>query len=66
MGDFVLRTGDTVKVTIPPPAVIPALEAPVPLAGSAETLTVCEMTACLQGDELPLILREPLAYTAPT
>jgi hypothetical protein len=65
VGDFVLRTGDTVKVTIPPPAVIPALEGPVPLAGSAETLTVCEMTACLQGDELPLILREPLAYTAP-
>jgi hypothetical protein len=59
VGDFVLRTGDLVKVTIPPPAVIPALEGPVPLEGSAETLTVCEMTVCLQGDELPEILRQP-------
>lgn len=65
MGDFVLRTGDTVKITIPPPAVIPALEAPVPLQGSAATLTVCGLVACLLGDELPPSLREPLAYTAP-
>jgi hypothetical protein len=65
VGDFVLRTGDLVKVTIPPPAAIPALEGPVPLEGSAETLTVCEMTVCLQGDELPEILRQPLPYTAP-
>jgi hypothetical protein len=65
VGDFVLRTSDTIKITIPPPAMIPALEAPVPLEGSAETLTVCGLTACLLGDELPPSLREPLAYTAP-
>ena len=65
MGDFVLRTGDTIQITIPPPAVIPALEAPVPLEGSAESLIVCGSPACLLGDELPPSLREPLEYTAP-
>lgn len=65
MGDFVMRTGDTVKITIPPPAIIPTLEEPVPLEGSAESVTICGMSACLIGDELPEELAEPMAYTAP-
>jgi hypothetical protein len=65
MGDFIIRTGDTIKVTIPPPAVIPLLEAPVPLNGSSTNVTVAGAPACLLGDELPLTLREPLPYTAP-
>jgi hypothetical protein len=65
MADFVLKTGDLVKITIPPPAVIPAIEAPVPLVGSAETVTITGMSACLLGDELPLEIAEPLPYTAP-
>jgi Contractile injection system spike tip protein len=54
-----------VKVTIPPPAVVPMLEAPVPLTGSSTNLTVAGTPACLLGDELPIELREPLPYTAP-
>lgn len=65
VGDFVMRTGDTVKVTIPPPAIIPTLQAPVPLEGSAESVTISGMSACLLGDELPEMLAEPMAYTAP-
>lgn len=65
MGDFVMRTGDTVKITIPPPAIIPTLEAPVPLEGSAESVTIEGMSACLLGDELPEVLAAPMAYTAP-
>jgi hypothetical protein len=65
MPDFVIRTGDMVKVTIPPPAVIPLLEAPVPLTGSSTTVTVAGTPACLLGDQLPLELQEPLPYTAP-
>ncbi len=34
------RPGDMIEVTIPPPAVIPFLEAPVPLTGSSENLAV--------------------------
>jgi hypothetical protein len=65
MGDFIIRTGDMLKVTIPPPAVIPALEAPVPINGSSTNVTVTGAPACLAGDELPIVLREPLPYTAP-
>lgn len=65
MGDFVMRTGDMVKITIPPPAVIPTLEAPAPLEGSAEAITIDGMAVCLLGDELPEFLAEPMAYTAP-
>jgi hypothetical protein len=65
MADFIIRTGDMIKVTIPPPAVIPLLEAPAPLKGSSTDVTVAGTPACLLGDELPLMLREPLPYTAP-
>ena len=65
MPDFIIRTGDMIKVTIPKPAVIPLLEAPVPLKGSSADVRVAGTPACLLGDELPLSLREPLPYTAP-
>lgn len=65
MGDFIIKTGDLLKITIPPPAIVPMLEAPVPLEGSGETVLVNSMPICLRGDELPDILREPLPYTAP-
>jgi Contractile injection system spike tip protein len=65
MPDLIIRTGDMIKVTIPPPAVIPLLEAPVPLQGSSTNVTVGGAFACLAGDELPIALREPLPYTAP-
>jgi Contractile injection system spike tip protein len=65
MADFVMKTGDTIKVAISPPAIIPALQAEVPLIGSSESLTVMGATACLVGDELPEELRGPLSYTAP-
>jgi hypothetical protein len=65
VGDFVMKTGDMVKITIPPPAVIPTLEAPAPLEGSGEPVTINEMSVCLLGDELPEFLSEPMAYTAP-
>lgn len=65
MPDFIIKTGDMVKVTIPPPAVVPMLEAPVALTGSSTNLSVAQAAACLLGDELPAELKEPLPYTAP-
>lgn len=65
MPDFIIKTGDLVKVTIPPPTVVPMLEAPVELTGSSENLSVAGTPACLLGDELPAELKEPLPYTAP-
>jgi len=60
-----MRSTDMVKVTIEPPAVVPALEAPVPLEGSAGSVSVDGLSVCLLGDELPGMLAEPMAYTAP-
>ena len=65
MGDLVLRTGDLVRVTIDPPAIVPVLEAPIPLLGSGGSVQAAGLSVCLLGDELPDLLREPLAYTAP-
>jgi len=65
MGDVILRTADFIEVTIPEPAVVPILEAPVPLVGSSTNVIVIGIPVCLQGDELPPVLRVPLVYTAP-
>jgi hypothetical protein len=65
VGDFIIRTSDMVSITIEPPAIVPQLEAPVPLAGSAETITINGLSVCLQGDEMPEELMEPMAYTSP-
>lgn len=65
MTDYVIKTGDMLEVTIPEPAVVPALEALQPLTGSSTNVTIGGMPVCLQGDELPMVLRDPLPYTAP-
>ncbi len=65
MNDFVISTGDMVSITIPPPAVVPQLMAPVPLLGSGTQVLVNERAVCLQGDELPAAVAGPLVYTAP-
>jgi hypothetical protein len=65
MADVVLKTGDMIKVTIAPPAMVPLLQAPVPLIGSSTDVMVGGSGVCLVGDELPVELREPLPYTAP-
>ncbi|WP_083754018.1 hypothetical protein [Actinosynnema sp. ALI-1.44] len=63
--DFIIKTGDMIKITIPPPVIVPAIQAPVPLRGSSTNVQVNNQFVCLQGDELPQVLRGPLPYTAP-
>jgi hypothetical protein len=65
VADFVLRTGDLIAVTIAAPALVPQLQAPVPLTGSSRDVQINNMAVCLLGDELPRALATPLAYTAP-
>src|SRR5207245_872931 len=65
MADFLIKTGDMLQVTVPPPAIVPQLVAPVPLLGTGMTVLVNNQPVCLQGDELPIALRAPLMYTAP-
>ena len=65
MADLVLKTGDMLQVTVPPPAVVSQLAAPIPLLGTGMTVRVNNQPICLQGDELPIAVRGPLMYTAP-
>jgi contractile injection system spike tip protein len=65
MGDVIIRSGDLLKVTIPPPVLVPMLAAPVPLLGSGTSVLAEGMPVCLLGDELPAELTGPLPYTAP-
>ena len=62
--DEILYAGCLIQLTCPPPLVVPALAAPVPLDGSAQTMSYLAAPFCLEGDELPRCLREPLEYTA--
>jgi|SRR5208282_3847102 len=66
MSDFIIRTGDSLKVTIPLPAVVLELALPVPLVGSGTDVLVDERPVCLPGDvKLPALLAGPLPYTVP-
>ena len=66
MGDFIIRTGDLLQVTIPLPAVVPMLVAPVPLVGSGTDVLVDATPVCLPGDvKLPAALAGLFVYTAP-
>jgi hypothetical protein len=65
VGDFLIANGDMIQITVPPPAVVPQLMAPVPLIGSGTTVLVGSQPACLQGDELPPAIQGPLMYTSP-
>jgi hypothetical protein len=65
VADFIIKSNDMLQVTIPPPAIVPLLMAPVPLIGTGMTAMINNQPVCLQGDELPPTLRVPLVYTAP-
>jgi hypothetical protein len=63
--DLIVKTGDLIRITITPPAIVPPLMSPIPLVGTSTNVFVNRMAACLEGDELPPVLRSPLPYTAP-
>ncbi|HWG74788.1 MAG TPA: hypothetical protein VG184_12115 [Acidimicrobiales bacterium] len=65
MGDFIIRTGDMLKVTIAPPAIVPMLIPPVPMLGTGTTVLAAGPPICLMGDQIPPELLEPMPYTAP-
>ena len=62
--DYIIKTGDMIKFTFPPPIVIPPIMAPVALVGKGFS-TVLKMLACVEGDELPPPLLAVLPYTQP-
>ena len=63
--DMIIKTGDMIRFTIVPPAVVPTMVAPIPLIGSSTKVKVLKMPACLDGDELPMMLMAPQPYTSP-
>ena len=63
--DFIIKTGDFIRITIFPPAIVPMLIPPIPMIGTSKDMMVVKMPVCLEGDELPLMIRAPMPYTAP-
>ena len=63
--DMIIKTGDMIRFTIFPPAVVPTMAAPIPLMGTSKNVKVTNMPACLEGDELPMMLMAPQPYTSP-
>ena len=61
----ILTSGDMLKITVPPPAIVPLAIAPVPLVGTSSKVKIMGKPACLDGDELPPPLRSPVPYMAP-
>jgi len=62
---MIIKTGDQIKITIPPPAIVPMLQAPVPLMGTSQNVLEEMKPICLLGDEMPPTLKAPMPYTAP-
>jgi len=63
MGNFIVKTGDSLKVTIPLPAVVLVPPLP-PLVGSGTDVLVEDRPVCLPGD-VPALLAGPFFYTVP-
>jgi len=60
-----LITGDFLKITVPPPTLIPMVIPPIPLLGTSSKILLMGMPVCVDGDELPAMLKSPMPYTAP-
>jgi len=58
----VLKTGDFIQFTPNGSHIVPRIVAPVPLVGKGKH-TFTAMPVCVSGDELPSLLRSPMAYT---
>ncbi len=63
--DYIITTGDFIKITIDAPTTVFTLIAPVPLQGSSADMKVNQMPVCLEGDELPAMLTSPQPYISP-
>jgi hypothetical protein len=63
--DYIIVTGDMIRITISPPTTVFTLVAPVPLQGSSSDMKVNQMAVCLEGDELPSMITPPQPYVSP-
>lgn len=63
--DYIIVTGDMIRITIAAPTTVFTLVAPVPLQGSSADMKVNHMAVCLEGDELPSMIMPPQPYVSP-
>jgi hypothetical protein len=63
--DYIIVTGDMIRITIFPPTIVPPLMSPIPLTGTSSDMKVNGMFVCLEGDELPPSIQPPLPYMSP-
>ena len=61
----IMISTDFIQITMMPPVVVPIAIPPLPLVGSSTKTKVMMMPACLEGDELPPMLKAPTPYMSP-
>jgi hypothetical protein len=65
MSDFIIISGDMLKITMMPPVVAPMIVAPIPLIGTGPTVMGMNKPVCVKGDEMPPFLLPPMPYISP-
>ena len=65
MPGLLLKSTDLISFIPMGPHVCPVIVAPLPLLGTGTTMTVGGMPVCVEGDEIPVVLKSPLPYISP-
>ncbi len=60
-----LKTGDLISFIPLGPHVCPPIVAPLPLLGKGKKMTIANQIVCVEGDEIPDMLKAPLPYISP-
>lgn len=61
----ILKTGDLIAFIPNGPHVCPVIVAPLPLLGTGSPFFISGKLVCLEGDEIPAVLKTPLPYISP-
>ena len=65
MPGTLLKTGDLISFIPLGPHVCPLIIAPLPLSGKGKKMTIANQIVCVEGDEIPDMLKAPLDYISP-
>jgi len=60
----IVAMNDMIRITVPPPLLIPTLAAPISLIGKGAPIMAHNQPVCVQGDEYPPVLMAPVQYTS--
>jgi hypothetical protein len=60
----IIQTGDMLQIMMIPPCIVLTAVAPLPVVGTSTKTMLNMVPACLEGDELPPVLKGPQPYVS--